>query len=144
MSKKSLEVSSFLQLLKSNNFPYKVFLHVSGIPPSTLPLTQYFAPTAFSETQGQIVAQGKVGKGKKTKQNKRWAKKSQEQNEKRLGTTFLQSSSKQSRPFWLLIGRRKRLHFSAESACSKSLSSFRVFRYRVVHEVACPPYCFTC
>ena len=55
-------------------------------------------------------------------QKKKWAKKSQGQNEKPLGKMFLQNIFKRSCPFWLQIGRRKLLYFSTQSASSKSVS----------------------
>ena len=55
-----------------------------------------------SETQGQIVGarESLNGVGKNS------AKKSKERGGERLGTIFYQTSSKRSRPFWLLIGER--------------------------------------
>ena len=43
------------------------------------------------------------------------ARKSKERREEPLGTMSYQTSSKRSPPFWLLIGARKLLCFSAQS-----------------------------
>ena len=47
------------------------------------------------------------------REEKNGAKKSRERGEESLVTMFYRTSSKRSRPFWLLIGARKLLCFSA-------------------------------
>ena len=56
-----------------------------------------------SETQGQIVGARESLNGRKNMAQK----KSKERPEEPLGTMSYQTSSKQSPPFWLLIGARK-------------------------------------
>ena len=56
---------------------------------------------------------GREGKSKRAE--KYGAKKSKERREEPLGTISYQTSSKRSPPFWLLIGARKLLCFSAQS-----------------------------
>ena len=55
------------------------------------------------------------GEGKSKGAEKYGANKSEERREEPLGTMSYQTSSKRSPPFWLLIGARKRLCFSAQS-----------------------------
>ena len=55
------------------------------------------------------------GEGKSKRAENNGTKKSQEQREEPLGTMSYQTSSKRSPPFWLLIGARKLLCFSAQS-----------------------------
>ena len=55
------------------------------------------------------------GKGKSKRAGKNGAKKSKKLGEEPLGTMSYQTSSKRSRPFWLLISARKLLCFSARS-----------------------------
>ena len=55
------------------------------------------------------------GEGKSKRAEKYGMKKSKEQREEPLGTMSYQTSSKRSPPFWLLIGARKLLCFSAQS-----------------------------
>ena len=64
-----------------------------------------------SEIQGQIV--GAREKSKRAENN--GTNKSKERREEPLGTMSYQTSSKRSPPFWLLIGARKLLCFSAQS-----------------------------
>ena len=47
------------------------------------------------------------GEGKSKREEKYGTKKSKERREEPLGTMSYQTSSKQSPPFWLLIGARK-------------------------------------
>ena len=56
-----------------------------------------------------------AGEGKSKRDEKYGTKKSKERREKPLGTMSYQTSSKRSPPFWLLIGARKLLCFSAQS-----------------------------
>ena len=64
-----------------------------------------------SETQGQI-----VGVRESLNRRKNMAqKKSKERREEPLGTMSYQTSSKQSPPFWLLIGARKLVFFWHQS-----------------------------
>ena len=65
-----------------------------------------------SETQGQIVGARESLNGRK---NIYGTKKSKERREEPPGTMSYQTSSKRSPPFWLLIGARKLLCFSAQS-----------------------------
>ena len=53
--------------------------------------------------------------GKSQRAEKYGTKKSKERREEPLGTMSYQTSSKRSPPFWLLIGARKLLCFSAQS-----------------------------
>ena len=53
------------------------------------------------------------GEGKSKRAEKYGTKKSEERREEPLGTMSYQTSSKRSKPFWLLIGARKLLCFSA-------------------------------
>ena len=76
--------------------------------------------TSSSKTQGQIV----VGEGKSERAEKNCAKKSKELREEPLGTMSYQTSSKRSSPFWLLIGARKLLCFSAQSEASSPMGRF--------------------
>ena len=55
------------------------------------------------------------GEGKSKRAEKIGAKKSKERREEPLGTMSYQTSSKRSLPFWILIGARKLLCFSAQS-----------------------------
>ena len=55
------------------------------------------------------------GEGKSKRARKCGTKKSKERREEPLGTMSYQTSSKRSQPFWLLIGARKLLCFSAQS-----------------------------
>ena len=55
------------------------------------------------------------GEGKSKRAGKYGTKKSKERREEPLGTMSYQTSSKRSRPLWLLIGARKLLCFSAQS-----------------------------
>ena len=55
------------------------------------------------------------GEGKSERAEKYGTKKSKERREEPLGKMSYQTSSKRSPPFWLLIGARKRLCFSAQS-----------------------------
>ena len=55
------------------------------------------------------------GEGKSKRAEKYGTKKSKERREEPLGTMSYQTSSKWSLPFWLLIGARKLLCFSAQS-----------------------------
>ena len=55
------------------------------------------------------------GEGKSKRLEKYSTKKSKERREEPLGTMSYQTTSKRSPPFWLLIGARKRLCFSAQS-----------------------------
>ena len=55
------------------------------------------------------------GKGKSKRAEKYSTKKSKEWREEPLGTMSYWTSSKRSPPFWLLIGARKLLCFSAQS-----------------------------
>ena len=64
------------------------------------------------------------GKGKSKRAEKNGAKKSKERREEPLGTMSYQTSSKRSSPFWLLIGARKLLCFSAQSEASRPMGRF--------------------
>ena len=64
------------------------------------------------------------GKGKTKRAEKNGAKKSKEWREEPLGTMSYQTSSKRSPPFWLLIGARKLLCFSAQSEASRPMGRF--------------------
>ena len=55
------------------------------------------------------------GEGKSKRAAKYGTKKSKERREEPLGTMSCQTSSKRSLPFWLLIGARKLVCFSAQS-----------------------------
>ena len=55
------------------------------------------------------------GEGKSKRAEKYGTKKSKERREEPLGTKSYQTSSKRSQPFWMLIGARKLLCFSAQS-----------------------------
>ena len=55
------------------------------------------------------------GEGKSKRAEKYGTKKSKERQEEPLGTMSYQTSSKRLPPFWLLIGARKRLCFSAQA-----------------------------
>ena len=55
------------------------------------------------------------GEGKSKRVEKYGTKKSKERREEPLGTKSYQTSSKRSQPFWMLIGARKLLCFSAQS-----------------------------
>ena len=55
------------------------------------------------------------GEGKSKRLEKYGTQKSKERREELLGTMSYQTSSKRSSPFWLLIGARKLLCFSAQS-----------------------------
>ena len=55
------------------------------------------------------------GEGKSKRAEKYGTKKSKERRKEPLGTMSYQTSSKRSPPFWLLIGARKLLCFSAQS-----------------------------
>ena len=55
------------------------------------------------------------GEGKSKRAGKYGTKKSKERREEPLGTMSYQTSSKRSPSFWLLIGARKLLCFSAQS-----------------------------
>ena len=68
-------------------------------------------PVKSSETQGQIVGARESLNGREKmarRKVKNWGRSP-------LGTMSYQTSSKQSRPFWLLTSARKRLCFSARS-----------------------------
>ena len=62
--------------------------------------------------------------GKSKRAEKYGAKKSKERREEPLGTMSYQTSSKRSPPFWLLIGARKLLCFSAQSEASRPMGRF--------------------
>ena len=64
------------------------------------------------------------GKGKSKRAEKYGTKKSKERREEPLGTMSHQTSSKRSLPFWLLIGARKLLCFSAQSEASRPMGRF--------------------
>ena len=64
------------------------------------------------------------GKGKTKRAEKNGAKKCKEWREEPLGTMSYQTNSKQSPPFWLLIGARKLLCFSAQSEASRLMGRF--------------------
>ena len=55
------------------------------------------------------------GEGKSKRARKNGTKKSKDQRKEPLGTMSYQTSTKRSPPFWLLIGARKLLCFSAQS-----------------------------
>ena len=61
------------------------------------------------------------GEGKSKRAENYGTKKSKERREESLGTMSYQTSSKLSRSFWVLIGARKRLCFSAQSEGKKIL-----------------------
>ena len=62
--------------------------------------------------------------GKSKRAEKCDAKKSKERREEPLGTMSYQTGSKRSPPFWLLIGARKLLCFSAQSEASRPMGRF--------------------
>ena len=64
------------------------------------------------------------GKGKTKRAEKNETKKSKERREEPLGTMSYQTSSKWSLPFWLLIGTRKLLCFSAQAEASRPMGRF--------------------
>ena len=55
------------------------------------------------------------GEGKSKRAGKNGTKKSKDRRKEHLGTMSYQTSSKRSPPFWLLIGARELLCFSAQS-----------------------------
>ena len=63
------------------------------------------------ETQGQIVG----ARESLSRRLKKSAKKSLERGKEPLGTKFYRTSTKRLVLFWLLIGARKSLYFSAQS-----------------------------
>ena len=88
-----------------------------------------------SHSQGPLHIKGRQwGEGKSEQAEKKRAKKSQKQNKKLLGTTFLQSSSKWSHLFWLLIGQKKNSHIFLPNQRAANLWVRVVCSDTVVHE----------
>ena len=62
------------------------------------------------------------GEEKSKRKEKYGTKKTKERREELLGTMSYQTSSKRSQPFWLLIGARKLLCFSAQSEARMAMT----------------------